>query len=176
VRIALLVAVVALAGALLYGYWHVSTHGSLSITVDDVSDRGHPRAAKDAQLRLLGEDGHELAQARSDDRYGTIFLTKPEKYACHASELNAPGSAEAAYEWQVCFERQSTWLVVTWIGKVRHVELRSGACRFLMPVSVSAHPEDWWLWWIPLRHVGGKPYTLYSVTIQVDRNRCEIPE
>ena len=31
---------------------------------------------------------------------------------------------------------------------------------------------DWWLWWVPLPHIGGKPLTYYSMFIHVDGINC----
>src|SRR5262249_50968384 len=40
-----------------------------------------------------------------------------------------------------------------------------------LPINVSKATDEWWLWWVPLRHVGGKPYTVFSVHIDFDRRR-----
>jgi hypothetical protein len=49
-----------------------------------------------------------------------------------------------------------------------------GACTVShLPITVSEHPDTWWLWWVPLPHIGGRPFSTFSVDIEIDRNaRC----
>ena len=58
----------------------------------------------------------------------------------------------------------------TWIGRLRFVTVSAGSCRIerLPVVVVESNGTTWWLWWVPLVHVGGKPYTSFSVSIQID--------
>ena len=54
--------------------------------------------------------------------------------------------------------------------KVRAAALESGACRIeRLPVTVTEYPDTWWLWWVPLPHIGGNPYTSFAIAIEVDR-------
>jgi hypothetical protein len=157
---------------LAYGYWFNATHGAFYATVIDVSDREHPRAAVALELSFLDSNGTVLAKAQTLDASGTIYLSSPAAYSCHSVELRAPFSLEARQEWDRCFEGQSRWLPA-WIRKVRFVDLQSGACGiYKMPVVLSEHPDTWWLWWVPMRHIGGKPYTSFSLTILFDQDRC----
>jgi len=167
--------VAAVAAAVLaYGYWFGATHGAVYFSVLDVSDRDHIRDLSPVSVSLLDESGAMLAKAQSIPPTGTIFLTSPERYACHEVESRASSSDEARRQWSDCFERQSRW-VPTWIRRVRAVAVESGACTIdRMPATVLEHPDTWWLWWVPLRHIGGKPYTSFTMTIEVDRrSRCD---
>ncbi len=38
--------------------------------------------------------------------------------------------------------------------------------------SVHVADNDWWLWWLPLPHVGGTPYANYSFQIFIDSANC----
>jgi hypothetical protein len=87
-----LIATIVLA----YGYWHVSSHGSLLVSVLDVSDREHSRSIADAELRFLDSTGKELAQARAEDPYSVVYLSQPVSYSCHEVEKQAPLSIQAA--------------------------------------------------------------------------------
>lgn len=169
-----LVAVVllAIAAVLGYGYWFGASHGALSVSVDDVSDRNHPHPVVPVELSFFDAKGTELAQASSSGPSGVIYVTSPAMYACHGVEERAPFSASAREEWDRCFEGQSRW-VPTWIRRVAYVDLRSGRCavRRLAP-SISEYADDWWLWWVPLPHNGGKPYTSFSVVIAFDQSQC----
>ena len=163
-----LIAVVTLA----YGYWHGASHGSLYVSVLDISDRDHPRSLNDAEVSFLDAQGAPLAQVES--RRGAFSIAQPSSYACRDVEERALVSERGQQKWARCFERQSRWLI-RWIRNVRYVDLTSGACALRkIPVSVSERADDWWLWWVPLPHVGGKPYTSFSVSIDVDRVRCAI--
>lgn len=170
-KVAITVGLIA-AATLSYGYWHVSSHGSLYVSLHDISDRKHPRSIPDAELRFLDSAGNELAQARAEGPYGVVYLTQPAAYSCQEIEKQAAVSPQAREEWGRCFERQSRWLM-TWVRKAKYVDLTSGACRLQrIPISVSEYPDSWWTWWVPLPHIGGNPYTGFSIDITIDRDRC----
>ena len=60
-----------------------------------------------------------------------------------------------------------------WAGKVRQVNLKSPICQLEnYPVAVSRYNSDWYIWWVPLPHVGGKPYAYYSLNITIDEKDC----
>jgi hypothetical protein len=157
-----------------YGYWFGATHGSLSVDVADVSDREHPRPVAAAALALLDSESRVLAEVRAADPLGVVYLSSPDVYSCWDIERRAPFSVEARKAWDQCFARQSRW-IPTWIKSVKYVDFRAGPCSLQkIPVSVSEYPDTWWLWWVPLPHIGGKPYTWFRVSIKVDINRCVV--
>jgi hypothetical protein len=161
----LLAAPVAVLG---YGSWFARTHGTLHVWVTE-SDRP---PAEPVAIRFLGPAGEVLAEAAGAPPHGTVAISSPSQYACADVERRAPFSAADRLEWDRCFERQSRW-VPTWIGRVASVDVSSGSCSIRgMPVRVARHGGEWWLWWVPLPHVGGKPYTLFSVSIELDRKLC----
>lgn len=163
-----------LIAALAYGYWHGSSHGTLYVSALDVSDRQRPRPINDAELRFLDSAGKELAQARAEGPYGVVYLTQPALYSCHEIEKQAIPSSQSREAWGICFERQSRWLI-TWAREVRYIDMQSGVCRLQkIPVAVSEYADDWWIWWLPLPHAGGKPYTSFSMSITVNLERCAI--
>jgi hypothetical protein len=139
----------------------------------DVSDRQRVRDLRPVRVALLDDRAATLAEAQSIEPGGAIVLTAPAPYGCHDVETRAPFSTEARQEWDVCFARQSRW-VPTWIGRVHSATVSFGSCALeRLPVKVSAYPDTWWLWWVPLRHIGGKPYTSYSIAIAVEApTRC----
>ena len=161
------------ASVLAYGYWFAETHGSLYVSVSDVGEGGRSKPVDGVELRFRDAGGELLAEARSSPPYGTVYLTSPSEYACHEVEVRAPFSVTARGDWDRCFEGQSRW-ISTWIGRARSVDLRSGPCQIdRMPITVSKHGGEWWIWWIPLPHAGGKPYTLFSVSVRFDPVRCQ---
>jgi hypothetical protein len=147
-----------------YGYWFGVNHGSLYITVLDVSDREHSRDVRPVHLTFRDGDGKVLAEAAGSEKSGAIFVSSPPEYSCDETAQRE--------EWAKCFERQSTWLP-TWVREVRFADVVSDSCTIQrMPVTLSEHPDTWWLWWVPLRHIGGKPYTSFSFSIQFNRDAC----
>ena len=176
-RVALLVAVGVLAipvSVLGYGYWFRVTHGALLLDVIDASDREHPRALWPFELALLNSEGRTLAEARSVGPSGVAYVSSPAAYSCWEVERRAPFSVEARNEWDKCFARQSRW-IPTWVRSLKYIDLRSGPCSIRkIPVSVSEYSGTLWLWWVPHPHIGGKPYTSFSASIRVDRNRCAL--
>jgi hypothetical protein len=172
--VALAVGLVGLAAVatLARGYWHAASHGSLYVSVRDESDRDRQRSLRGTELWLLDSTGTVRARASAALPSGAFYISDPPLYACRDVEERAPFSVEAREEWDRCFERQSRWLV-TWIRDTRFVDLRTGECWIRkMPVSVSEHADDWWLWWVPLRHIGGAPYTSFSIDVVFDGQRC----
>jgi hypothetical protein len=174
-RVILIVVFLAIpAAVLVYGYWFGARHGALYVSVEDVSDRERIRPLVPVELSFLDSTGRTVAEARGIPPSGTIFITSPSTVACHDVEERAPFSIEARNTWAECFERQSRWLP-TWIRRVKEVDLRSGSCTIgRLPIIVSEYPDTWWLWWVPLPHIGGKPYTSFRIQIEVDRRaRCQ---
>jgi len=168
-----LFALVIIAGLILgYGYYHAATHGWLHITLLDTSVKPYGGNIRDAELRLLDGDGKLLANARTDQKFRVVRLIHPEAGDCSAAEQNAPTSPEARDQWQKCFQTLSTWLV-DWAGRIRSTDVKFANCDLkAIPVIVHESREDWWLWWVPLPHIGGKPLTYFSVSINVDGENC----
>jgi hypothetical protein len=157
-----------------YGYSFGRTHGALMVSVEDLSDHAHPQKVRFITLSFLDAAGRSVAEAAAVPPYGTIAITSPPAYACHDAEQRAAFSVEARKLWDECFQRQSRW-VPTWIRDVPSVNLRSESCSVRqLPIVVDESPDTWWLWWVPLPHIGGKPYTSFSVRIELNApSDCE---
>jgi hypothetical protein len=172
--VGLIVVCIAAALVLARGYAFASTHGALSVYVLDVSDSAAHQAAAPLELSFRDSTGTVLARADAEPGSNVIYLTSPVVYACHGVETRAAFSLAARQEWDRCFARQSRW-ISTWIPRVASVDLRSRSCSIPhAPVSVSQLRDDWWLWWVPLRHVGGNPYTYYSINLRFDTAHCTL--
>src|SRR5262245_22711780 len=166
------VGLLIVSGVLAYGYWFGVTHGSLYITVLDTSDREHPRDARPVQLLFRDSNGKVLAEAAAAGTGDPVSVSFPAIYSCRDIEKRSISSPEATKDWATCFERQSRWLP-SWVRNATFVEIRSNSCTIrAMPLSVSEHPDTWWLWWVPLRHIGGKPYTSFSFLILFNGTSC----
>lgn len=142
-----------------YGYYHAATHGWLYITLTDNSVKPYGGNVRDAELRL-------------DHKFGVVRLIHPEAGDCSEAEQSASVSPEARDQWQKCFQTLSTWLV-DWAGQIRSADIKFANCD-LKAIPVTAHEtrQDWWLWWVPLPHIGGKPLTYFSMSINIDGANC----
>ncbi|HSW05387.1 hypothetical protein, partial [Aquabacterium sp.] len=60
-----------------------------------------------------------------------------------------------------------------WAPRVRRADVRVGACEIkALPVRVHSSNTEWWLWWVPLPHVGGKPRQYFEFVVAVDSRAC----
>jgi hypothetical protein len=156
-----------------YGYWQVSSHGWLYVSLYDMSRKDDYGRIKNARMVFVDSEGKVLAQGKSDDRYGVVHVAHPEEGYCTEREQNAPFSREARQAWQKCFDRQSTWLM-DWVRDVRYVELKFGDCRLdRIPVQVGENKGDWWLWWVPHPHIGGRPIASFNLSLKVNGADCK---
>jgi hypothetical protein len=172
VRIVLIIAAI-IACVLGYGYWHSSTHASFHIQLQFEDDnREKLEIIPMAEILFLDSEGRMLAKGISDSQYNYVHLIHPEVGDCHEIEKSALSSKEARESWQVCFEHLSTW-IPKWASEVRQVHLKDKNCALKsIPVTVSESNSDWFLWWVPHPHIGGKPYSYYSLSITVEEENC----
>jgi len=169
----MIIAIIVVGSILVYGYWHSVTHASFYVDLQFIKDDSQkPQTMPQAEVLFLDATGRALAKGISDAQYRFIHLIHPEVGDCHEIEMPAFSSKEARKSWQECFEHVATW-IPEWAGKVRRVDLKAKDCTIKnMPVAVSKYNSDWYLWWVPLPHVGGKPYTHYSLSIAVEEKNC----
>jgi len=169
-----LIIIVIIIGCILgYGYWHAYTHASFHIRLDFIdANRKKPTPVPKTEILFLDSEGKVLAKGISDEQYSYVHLIHPIVGDCHEIEKSASFSKEARESWQECFEHLSSW-IPDWAGKVRQVDLKTRGCRLKnFPVAVSRYNSDWYLWWVPHPHIGGKPYSYYSLSITVDEKDC----
>ena len=163
-----------LIGAILgYGYWHAATHASFHIQLNfKTAAENELRAIPKTEIRFKDSSGQVLANGTSDEQYNFVHLLHPEVGDCHEVEKAASSSPERRTAWQECFAHVATW-IPQWADDVVQIDLQTEKCRIQdIPVSISKYNSDWFLWWVPLPHVGGTPYSHYSLTVTVDENDC----
>jgi len=113
-----------------------------------------------------------LARGKVEKPLGIVSLDHPQAGDCRREEANAGAGDEGMSAWQKCFEIQSQWFI-TWAPQVHSVDVILDGCRIdRVPVSIERFSEEWWLWWIPLPHVGGAPYTNFRLTSWIDSGGC----
>jgi len=162
------------AGILAYGFYHEQTHGSLSVTLYDPAQLPAQSKIFKDELTFLDGNGQALARAQSDAKYGVMRLIHPAVGDCVSEEQGASSARDGQKKWQACFEQQSTWLM-DWVRQARYAIVKLESCPpQRVAVSISESGDDWWLWWVPLPHIGGKPYRYFSLMINVDRAKCSV--
>jgi hypothetical protein len=164
-----------LLGILGYGYWHARSHAYLYISVWDSSERDRAQPISSATLILLDSKKNRIARFDAQSPYGNFEVTEPPTYSCHEAEKHVASGAAQTTIWQQCHEKYSRWLSGT-IGRVAYADLHVGTCVLRdIPIKVIAFEDfSWLLWWIPLPHVGGKPYSYFNIGINVDVRHCAV--
>ena len=163
-------------GILGYGYWRVSTYGWLYFDIRDVSPGLEQKyeLIKNAKLTLFDSDGQKLAEGQSDNNVGVVYLLHPEVGYCVEEEKRAPFSTEFRQDWYDCYEKHAKW-IVTWVRNTSHLNIEIDECVLnQLPVSVKEYRDDWWLWWVPLPHIGGPTSTYFSINLDIDRENCRV--
>jgi hypothetical protein len=168
------VAVTAALAILGYGYWFGRTHGALYVQVDTARDNGPTTPVAPLEVTFFDADERELARAATLPPWNAIVLTSPSEYACHEIERAAATDQDARSRWQRCFARQSRWLT-RWIRRARFASLQTTGCQIdRVPLEIESRADSWWIWWVPLPHIGGKPYTSFNVRIELDVANCRV--
>lgn len=160
-------------GVLSYGYWHAISHGTSYIElVFETPDADKTDRLSNAEVVFLDADDNILAKGRRDEKYHFIHLIHPSAGDCHRFTQGVPPSKEAKKSWYECFEKQSTW-IPTWMNDVRQVQIKHSACLSKpLPITISAHNNEWFLWWVPHPHIGGLPSTYFRSRIIVSAKDC----
>jgi hypothetical protein len=173
VRYALALLGALIVGVLGWGYWHVSTHGDVNVSLNDVglkNDRQLWGKVTAADLVLKDASGATLARAKAEPPLGIVWLQHPVVGDCRPEERQASSGDGAA--WRTCIGAKMRW-VPAWIRQVRHVRVALDGCTIEQaPVTLEAYRDAWWLWWLPLPHVGGSPYTYYALAVWIDSRAC----
>jgi hypothetical protein len=163
-----------MAGLLAYGFYHERTHGSLYVNLNDSAQQGNQRRIFKDEITFLDGNGQTLARAKSDDKYGVVRLIHPVVGDCVSEEQSASSAPDGQKKWRACFEQQSTWLM-SWVRQARYAIVKLDSCTAQrIPISIRESGDNWWLWWVPLRHIGGLPYRYFSVTFSIDRTKCAV--
>ena len=148
-----------------FGYWHATTHATFDVHLAYRTETGAVNRMRNGQLEFLDADGSVLARASIDTRRSVVWLAHPDKGQC------GPDRARDAY--QDCIKTQATW-IPQWARGVRHANVVLGRCSLARrQVQLNMRRDSLWLWWMPLQHIGGLPYTRYSATIAVDTRGCQ---
>lgn len=170
---AIAVSVIALA----WGYWHSQTYASLGLRVEDYGLKtdslayGTPHGVT---LKFLGPANEQLAIARSVEPLGYILAIHPRNEIgnCEHRGIRATAGQGSQSDYSKCYSELSAW-ASQWAPLVRHADVVVGTCEVRhLPVNIYASNADWWLWWVPLPHVGGVPRRHFEFVVKIDSRTC----
>ncbi len=165
-RTATAIVIGLVAGVLGYGYWHRSSHTTLTVILTDASRKERDGRVLNAELVFLDASSRLLARGKTDGKLGIVLYQHPTSGYC---------SPDLAFEvYRACVIAQSEWLT-GWVSDLRYVSVVLGNCRIeRVPVEVTVLRDSVFTWWIPLREVGGVPYTRYATQLEVDVRVCAV--
>ena len=153
-------------GVLGYGYWHRSSHATLTVVLTDTSKKERDGRVLNAEIVFLDASSRPLARGKTDDKLGIVLVQHPSSGYC------GPDLTLEVY--RACVIAQSGWLT-GWVNDLRYVSVVLGDCRIeRVPVEVTVHRDSLHTWWIPLRDVGGVPYNRYATRLDVDIRVCAV--
>ena len=165
----LLLAALVMAGLLAWGWWHAATHASLQLQLDDYglkTDQQLYGTPHDVTLTYYGAANEPLAAARSVEPLGYILAIHPDPKIGDCSQY------KTQQPYSDCFAAHSAW-AARWAPRARAANIKVGACELRgVPVSVHKSGGDWWLWWVPLPHIGGTPLGYFQITARVNTRTC----
>lgn len=162
---------------LAWGYWHSLRHASLQFRIDDYALKSDTQAfgvPHGATLRLLDSSKSELALARSVEPLGYILAIHPnaEIGNCEHREIGASATQGSQAKYAACYKLYSAWSA-SWAARVRSADIAVGSCVVReVPMRIYRSNNEWWLWWVPLPHVGGLPRQYFEFSVAIDSRAC----
>ena len=161
------------AAILIYGYWRAISRGYIYLNLVDISNSDKPQPVFNAELILHNAVQEVLAKGKSDARLGIVRFIHPQFGSCEEEEKAATTSAEGRPLWDKCISAMFRWQS-EWAPRVASLDIRFAGCDVKnIPLTLRESRDDWWLWWVPLPHIGGDPFTYFSTTVTVDAGTCE---
>lgn len=160
----LLLALTAFTGLMGYGWWHRTAHATLEVQLVFNARGGTANRLRNGQITFLDGESRELARATIDTRRGVVWLAHPERGQC------GPDLARGAY--LDCFRAHSEWIPL-WIEQARRANVALEGCTIAdAPVTLFTRRDNLFLWWVPLPHVGGRPYARHIATVTANQRQC----
>ena len=144
------------------------------IDLSDLSDARQRKPVFNADLIFRDAAGQLLAEGKSDNRYGIVRFNHPQFGSCESEEAAAMTSTAGRRLWDLCIAAMFRWQA-EWAPKVGAMDIRFADCDVKkIPLTLRMSRDDWWLWWVPLPHIGGDPMTQFSSTVSVYPETCQV--
>ena len=127
-RTAIAIIIGVAAGVLGYGYWHRSSHATLTVVLTDTSRKEPDGRVLNAEIVFLDASSRPLARGKTDDKLGIVLVQHPTTGYC--------GPDLTLESYRACVIAQSGWLP-GWVNDLRYVSVVLGNCRIeRIPVEV----------------------------------------
>jgi hypothetical protein len=166
VRAATVIIIGLVAGVLGYGYWHRSSHATLTVVLTDSSRKERDGRVLNAELVFLNASSRPIARGKTDSTLGIVLFQHPVSGYC--------GPDLTAESYRACVIAQSDWLT-RWVTDLRFVSVVIGNCRIeRVPIEVTVNRDGVFAWWMPLGAGGGAPYSRYAARLEVDARVCAV--
>jgi len=124
-----------------------------------------------ANVLFLDAKGEVVVKGAVHDKYDYVFTIHPEVGSCHKKE-NGLSYDEQKRRTLACSKKRALW-VPKWINSVRYVKVIHEDCSTAnLPIKIKQIRVHLLTWWVPLVHVGGKPYSSYWSRIVVNESDC----
>jgi hypothetical protein len=155
-----------------YGYLRAISRAHISLSVFEVSS-GKEQPAPQAELTMRNAAHEVLAEGKSDARFGFVRFNHPQYGSCEEEEKLAFFSTDSRARWDKCVAERFYWQA-RWAPHVRRLDVRFASCE-IKDLALTMRPKryEWWLWWVPLPHVGGDPLTDYNAKVTINSNTCQ---
>lgn len=153
------------------------SQASVTLRIDDYGLQSETRrfgTPHDVLVRLFDVSGKELAQAHSVEPMGYILAAHPDPLVgnCEHRGVRAPNGPAAPGDYESCFKQFARWSA-NWAPRVHRADISVGSCVVRdVPIHVNWFNDDWWLWWVPLPHVGGLPRQYFEFSMAIDSRTC----
>jgi hypothetical protein len=158
------VIVIVTAAVLAGGFGWSGLRGYVWISVHDVAAEPGTEDRFAIEIVFRAADGQRLASARRDSRYGSIRVKHPTLGFCEPTM--------GRESWYRCNATVASW-VMQWVKRAVAVDLRLDNCQIEnAPIGLHRQRHGVYSWWVPLPHVGGAPYTQYSLYLRIDSTQC----
>jgi len=151
-----------------YGAWRAHTHADVWLNVHDHAGRTPSRLwadVTDGRVAFRDAAGGMLAEAALEPPQGLPRWIGPMGEA-----VDCRPQLERQV-WQRCYDAQSQWMA-RWAPQVVDARVTLAGCTVDRVPVQRRTSSDWWLWWVPLPHVGGTPSGHHALTLHLDSARC----
>ena len=158
-----------------YGYWQVRSNGYFNISLSDRAGRTATRLSGDverAEIALRDAARAVIAEGYVEPPWAFIRWRYPGHAECERTESAAMQTSDGYARWRQCIATFRRWYREAG-DAARFFDVRWGACSVAsVPLQMRINRDGWMVWWVPLPHVGGTPYTTYSAYIMLDSRDC----
>ena len=76
-RAAIAIVIGLVVGVLSYGYWHRSSHATLTVVLTDTSKQERDGRVLNAEIVFLDASSRPLARGKTDDKLGIVLVQHP---------------------------------------------------------------------------------------------------